>query len=41
MYYKKEILPMEAKPYFIYLFRVKKTGDVIYVGSTIVLNFTE
>lgn len=25
---------MEAKQYFIYLFRVKKTGEVIYVGST-------
>lgn len=25
---------MEAKQYFIYIFRVKKTGDVIYVGST-------
>lgn len=34
MYYKKEVLPVEAKQYFIYLFRVKKTGDVIYVGST-------
>lgn len=25
---------MKAKQYFIYLFRVKKTGEVIYVGST-------
>lgn len=25
---------MEAKQYFIYLFRVKKTREVIYVGST-------
>ena len=25
---------MEAKQYFIYLFRVKKTDEVIYVGST-------
>lgn len=25
---------MEAKQYFIYLFRVKKTGEIIYVGST-------
>lgn len=25
---------MDAKQYFIYLFRVKRTGQVIYVGST-------
>lgn len=25
---------MEAKQYWIYLFRIKKTGEVIYVGST-------
>lgn len=25
---------MESKQYFIYLFRVKQTGEVIYVGST-------
>lgn len=25
---------MDAKQYFIYLFRVKETGEVIYVGST-------
>ena len=32
---------MEAKPYFIYLFRVKKTGDVILFKASNKMKFFE